>query len=372
MALLGGASRIGALSLALCLFGCAESSGVDSDPVDSGQTATRDVSNDEDAYDAALSDHIESDVVEDTSAGGEEDSSEREDAVDVADTEDDPRASDVASTDTAEEDADIGEPDVPDAATDVPLDCGDLARCGNECVDLLNDPTSCGFCGRTCVIDNADAACVGGECAIGACEPGYFDVDETLSNGCEIFDSCAPDEPCFTECGGESVTMCEDGIASCAIPAESCNLIDDDCNGACDDGAVEGCRNGIHRSSGNGHIFTDQLATATAAPYRLESENYFYLYTAAGASLRPLFLCRKPNGKYLLSTQTACEIGVAPSRTVGYISAEQQCGSVPLYRLHQGASDNHFYTLSAGERDNARDNLGYVEEGVAGYVWRAP
>ncbi|MFT6397293.1 MAG: hypothetical protein ACJAYU_002039 [Bradymonadia bacterium] len=148
--------------------------------------------------------------------------------------------------------------------------------------------------------------------------------------------------------------------------------MDDDCNGGCDEGAIAGCRTGVHRAHGNGHVFTDDLGFAGTAPYRVESANYFHLYSAAGPSLRPLFLCRKPSGKYLLSTQTACEIGVAPTRTVGYISAENQCGSVPLYRLYHSPSDNHFYTLSAAERDNARDALDYTEQGIAGYVWGAP
>ncbi len=297
--------------------------------------------------------------------------------VDAPDAEQDAPADSDANIEadvTADTPLDIADtaPDTPDTTPDAPLECGELARCGNECVDLLSDPTSCGFCGRTCIIDNADAACVEGDCAIAACEPGHFDVDGALGNGCEVFDLCEPEEPCLTDCGGESVTTCDDGVASCVVPAETCNLLDDDCNGSCDDGTLAGCRTGIHRANGNGHIFTDQMEVVSAAPYRLESANYFYLYSDEGASLRPLFLCRKPNGKHLLSTQTNCEIGVGPLRTVGYISAENQCGSVPLYRLYHTPTDNHFYTLSEAERNNARDALGYVEQGIAGYVWHSP
>ncbi|MFM2247095.1 MAG: hypothetical protein RL071_3169, partial [Pseudomonadota bacterium] len=34
--------------------------------------------------------------------------------------------------------------------------------------------------------------------------------------------------------------------------------------------------------------------------------------------------------------------------------------------------NNHFYTLSAAERDNAVAVYGYVSEGIAGYVWASP
>ena len=32
----------------------------------------------------------------------------------------------------------------------------------------------------------------------------------------------------------------------------------------------------------------------------------------------------------------------------------------------------HFYTVSATERDNAINNLGFINEGTTGYVWTAP
>ena len=55
---------------------------------------------------------------------------------------------------------------------------------------------------------------------------------------------------------------------------------------------------------------------------------------------------------------------------LGFIATRATCGAVPLYRLNNGP--NHFYTTSAAERDDAIASLGYVDEGVAGYVWRGP
>ena len=80
----------------------------------------------------------------------------------------------------------------------------------------------------------------------------------------------------------------------------------------------------------------------------------------------------KGNGKRFLTPATDCEIGVAPELTVGFISMDDRCGSIALYRLLNAPADAHFYTTSAGERDNAVNNLGFVDQGIAGYVWPGP
>lgn len=316
----------------------------------------------------------------------------------LEDPDDDPNnAPDPAPNNAEEGDAGVapdggGEPDVgdpvedasnssdaaddaegdPDLGQEEPIDCGELATCGRTCVDLQSDPTSCGFCGRTCVLPHAQAGCSAGECVLSSCDPGFFDVDGDLANGCEVEDLCTEGDACQTACGSQSVTACQDGVSVCEIPDEACNLVDDDCDGACDEGSLPGCRRGIHRAYGNGHVYSDDLNFASSDPYNLERQNYFHLYSETGPSLRPVFLCQKPGGKRLLTSETACEIGRAPERTIGFWSPTPQCGAVPLYRLYKADQDNHFYTISAPERDNARDNLGYVEQGIAGYVWTTP
>jgi hypothetical protein len=47
------------------------------------------------------------------------------------------------------------------------------------------------------------------------------------------------------------------------------------------------------------------------------------------------------------------------------------CGAIPLYRVYQVSSGDHFYTTSADERDSALRG-GYINEGIAGYVWPTP
>ena len=128
--------------------------------------------------------------------------------------------------------------------------------------------------------------------------------------------------------------------------------------------ALPGCRTAIHRGYGSrGHFYSSDLNRVSDSPYGLEANNYFYLYAEAGPSMRPLFLCHKGDDRYLLSTETACEIGVGPEQTLGFIAPTPLCGATPLYRLYKPEASNHFYTTSDAERDNAINSLGYLDEG---------
>ena len=88
-------------------------------------------------------------------------------------------------------------------------------------------------------------------------------------------------------------------------------------------------------------------------------------------ALRPLFLYRKPSGRYLLTDDTACDMLGAQVMQLGYLFPDPQCNSTPLYRLLHSGNDDHFYTHSATERDSAIA-LGYTSEGIVGHVWRNP
>ena len=53
---------------------------------------------------------------------------------------------------------------------------------------------------------------------------------------------------------------------------------------------------------------------------------------------------------------------------LGYVAESAEPQTTPLYGLHHAFGD-HFYTLSAEERDLAIANHGYVAAGVAAYVF---
>lgn len=269
-----------------------------------------------------------------------------------------------------------GGKDLPDdggVATRPPLQCGARTVCGRICVDLQTDPESCGACDRTCVVPNALAGCAAGACTIAQCNEGFYDTDHKVENGCEATSVCTAGAECKTSCDTAGRTVCSGGQAMCQPPPESCNARDDDCNGSCDEGALPGCRIGVHRSSGAlGHLYTTDRTAASTAPFMLEAADYFHLYSTGVPGTQPVFLCKKPNGKFFLTSSTSCESVNVAGQQLGYWAGDARCGGVPLYRLYHAPSANHFYTLSDAERDNAVTAYGYQYESIAGYVFRGP
>lgn len=78
--------------------------------------------------------------------------------------------------------------------------------------DLATDPSHCGACDRTCSFPRAEARCVGGECALGACVAGAHDLNGQAEDGCEY-----------------ACTTTREGV-------EVCDVIDNDCDGLVDEG----------------------------------------------------------------------------------------------------------------------------------------
>jgi hypothetical protein len=64
-------------------------------------------------------------------------------------------------------------------------------------------------------------------------------------------------------------------------------------------------------------------------------------------------------------------LGYSAEGIACYIQPIQAAGTTPLYRSYQKASDDHFYTTNLAEHDNAVQNLGYKDEGVTGFVFVA-
>jgi hypothetical protein len=89
------------------------------------------------------------------------------------------------------------------------IDAGGMPDCSP---DLMNDPANCGQCGHVCSYANANPVCMFGTCQMGACLPGYVDLDHSDTNGCEYM-----------------CTVTNNGI-------EACDGVDNDCNGIVDDG----------------------------------------------------------------------------------------------------------------------------------------
>ncbi len=142
---------------------------------------------------------------------------------------------------------------------------GDVLGCEIE----LGTVDNCGQCDDACAYDNATAACNAGVCEMADCDANYGDCNDDAGNGCETMlnspdhcgecnGACGPLEECTgDEASGYSCTStcdvdgdgdgfadaacggpdCNDGDASINPDAdESCNQIDDDCDGDTDEG----------------------------------------------------------------------------------------------------------------------------------------
>ncbi len=256
-----------------------------------------------------------------------------------------------------------------------PPDCvAPEVACGQSCADLAQDPSNCGMCGISCIIDNAEPTCVAGACGLAACDVGWADCDGTLGTGCEIAIECVDGGGCMTACGSTGTTSCGDPCApACTAPAETCNALDDDCDGTCDQGPLPGCRVGVHRAVGGalGHFYTTSVEEVGANGLAMEIQDFFFVYPQPLDGLIPLFRCIKPDasGRRFLTSSIDCEATAAPELTLGFISPDADCGAIPLYRLYAPASDDHFYTTSAAERDNAIAMFGYQDQGSPGFVF---
>lgn len=237
-----------------------------------------------------------------------------------------------------------------------PPECGPLATCGIQCVDLQTDPQNCGKCGVTCVIPHAEAACGAGQCALGECDGGWFDCDGDLLNGCE--QQLAPGQMCGLVCKPDK--------------PEACNQFDDNCDGQCDEGALPGCRQPVHRASSPtlGHFYTLDANEAMSGDFKPEAINFYWLYTNPGMGLVPFHRCLKGDGRRFYTTSPTCENAGPSEGILGHIATDPSCGGTPLFRLY-GNSD-HFYTTSEVEKNNAVSMYGYNFEGIAGFVWPGP
>jgi len=98
----------------------------------------------------------------------------------------------------------------------------------NGCETPLDTVAHCGACGTTCAAANATQACVNGACAIGRCNEGFADCDNSPANGCEadLRTSAASCGRCGNACnlanatascvaGACAVARCNEGFADC-------------------------------------------------------------------------------------------------------------------------------------------------------------
>ena len=287
---------------------------------------------------------------------------------------------------------------------------GGASLCGNSCIDLDGDPNNCGACSASCDLPNVQInGCSRGTCSVGQCAAGFADCDAVASNGCETntandgnnCGSCGNDCPgvanATSRCGsGQCGFVCYSPFQDCDGDASNGCEVDTDndpsncggCGNACspDPVSVATCGGSTCGSSclpatvgidqsfngiSGAHFFTNDAAEASCCSWTVEAYNYFYLMPNGATGLVPLYRCYNASvDRHLLTTDPNCEVWGAATleRTLGFIATAAYCGAVPLYRMHRTASDDIFYTPSAGDHADAL-TAGYVDDFVAGYVW---
>jgi hypothetical protein len=131
--------------------------------------------------------------------------------------------------------------------------CDGSAANGCE-VHTDTDPNNCGGCNLPCVLQNASAACVGGNCAIASCAGGFANCDGVVGNGCETnttndVQNCST---CNAVCPGY-LNPTDDAFCT----GSSCDLTCRGENYDVNNNPVDGCE--VYDGNGPGH----STATAT-------------------------------------------------------------------------------------------------------------
>ncbi|MCS6798247.1 MAG: hypothetical protein NZ898_06925 [Myxococcota bacterium] len=100
-------------------------------------------------------------------------------------------------------------------------DCDGRPETG--CETSLETPANCGGCGLACVLANATARCVSGECRIAECRSGFGDCNGHDADGCETdlriaLHHCGG---CGRPCGAHAA--CVEGRCACLTPWLDCD-----------------------------------------------------------------------------------------------------------------------------------------------------
>ena len=179
-------------------------------------------------------------------------------------------------------------------------DCDGLV---DETFDFQTDPNNCGRCAFQCQFSNATASCSAGLCGFNPatdCTPGFVDADGNQLDGCEyqcsptnggievcdgndndcegIADdsptdaggACASTTPPRGACIANGTRACASGQLVCSgateATLETCDNIDNDCDGTTDDGVSQVCYTGTLGTSGIG-VCRPGFATCTAGSF---------------------------------------------------------------------------------------------------------
>lgn len=143
---------------------------------------------------------------------------------------------------------------------------------------LLTDPNHCGLCTTTCRFPNADPRCVSGQCSLGTCYKGYADCDANTPNGCETntLTSVANCGGCGTVC---SYPHAQAACASSVCTFTGCNPGYYNINGILADGCEYSCsvtNNGVEICDGADNNCDGEIDEGVTQTFYADNDNDGY------------------------------------------------------------------------------------------------
>jgi len=218
--------------------------------------------------------------------------------------------------------------------------------------------------GNTATGDGCTAGCVAEFCGDGVVQAG-------LGEQCE---GGGQSQACTASCGTTGSQTCQGASCTwttCAPPAETCNAVDEDCDGVID---TVSCLTEVWRfyHAGTG----DHMYKTSQSPdpgYVLELIS-FKVYTSAVPGTVPLY--QRFNGTDHLPTYDANEasptyygtVTLGHVATTGTQSAAGFAGADLCRYFHPGLGDHMLYTYISNA-DLPTVLPGYTREGCGRYVW---
>jgi hypothetical protein len=261
--------------------------------------------------------------------------------------------------------------------------CDRAAECASGvCAQGRCCASACTASCKSCALPGQEGTCAnvgaGGADPTGACR------DDGCSNGCDGGGGCRR-EPSGTMCGpngcgpgnGIVVRACN-GAGVCEMrpmPGPACGR----CGGVtlCDGSCSKPTPGNLDAPCGKcgGKVRCDGSCSVTDPSNLGASCGNAGKIDCSGGCKGPLFRLLNSAVNDHFYTMSAGERDTAV-RTFGYVIEGTACqiyegeveGTVPLFRLFHGPTGDHFYTASAADRDTAVRTFGYAFEGITGYV----
>jgi len=139
-----------------------------------------------------------------------------------------------------------------EACDEIDNDCDGAV---DEGIDTANSLLHCGGCGQPCTPANATGACIDGACTIDGCAEGFADADGDVGNGCEL--GCAPSNGGVEAC--DNVDNDCDGVVDEGVDVQADPANCGGCGVRCDRAnAITGCQDGGCRFVGCADGFFDR------------------------------------------------------------------------------------------------------------------